>query len=171
MIESLTTLLPLTSLHAVIASTVHAQCFHRPWKQSVMIDVLDIPGTFGFFATLKFSENSKNNYYQPLGIIICRSVVWEVEVLTVGVIPQARRMGLGALLFKKIQSSLAGRALLLEVAVDNIAALTLYRKLGFKPVGRRSHYYQRSNGATVDALVLRTTNLSSNLSSSPINSI
>ena len=42
----------------------------------------------------------------------------------------------------------------LEVAVDNGAALALYRRSGFEQVGRRRGYYDRG-GVSVDALVLR----------------
>lgn len=43
----------------------------------------------------------------------------------------------------------------LEVADDNIPALVLYSRVGFKEAGRRKAYYQRGNGATADALVLQ----------------
>jgi ribosomal-protein-alanine N-acetyltransferase len=41
----------------------------------------------------------------------------------------------------------------LEVAVDNAAALRLYRRAGFAEAGRRRGYYERPGGR-VDALVL-----------------
>ena len=46
------------------------------------------------------------------------------------------------------------KRLFLEVADDNIPALVLYSRSGFKEVGRRKGYYQRANGAKADALVL-----------------
>ena len=45
-----------------------------------------------------------------------------------------------------------GRAVLLEVAVDNRAAQRLYDRYGFAPVGVRRGYYQPSN---TDAVVMR----------------
>ena len=44
--------------------------------------------------------------------------------------------------------------MILEVAVDNIAALALYKRSGFIEAARRVGYYRRSNG-TVDAIVMR----------------
>jgi ribosomal-protein-alanine N-acetyltransferase len=41
----------------------------------------------------------------------------------------------------------------LEVAADNIPALVLYHRLGFKEAGRRKDYYERADGS-VDALRL-----------------
>jgi ribosomal-protein-alanine N-acetyltransferase len=40
----------------------------------------------------------------------------------------------------------------LEVAEDNPAAQGLYRKLGFRVVGRRNDYYKRRHGPAVAAL-------------------
>ena len=46
-------------------------------------------------------------------------------------------------------------ALFLEVAEDNLAARHLYQKFGYAIVGRRSKYYRRRYGPSVDALTLR----------------
>jgi ribosomal-protein-alanine N-acetyltransferase len=46
------------------------------------------------------------------------------------------------------------RKLFLEVAEDNLPALVLYSRVGFKEQGRRKGYYKRANGAAVDALNL-----------------
>jgi ribosomal-protein-alanine N-acetyltransferase len=42
----------------------------------------------------------------------------------------------------------------LEVAVDNVAALALYRSRGFEAVGRRPGYYSRPDGP-IDAMIMR----------------
>ncbi len=47
-----------------------------------------------------------------------------------------------------------GRAFL-EVAVDNEAAIALYRRLGFHRAGKRLYYYDRGEAGRVDALVMR----------------
>ena len=44
--------------------------------------------------------------------------------------------------------------LFLEVAADNEAAKALYAKLGFKEIGRRKGYYQRTAGPPQDAINL-----------------
>ncbi len=77
----------------------------------------------------------------------------EFQVNRVAVLPQARGQGLGrALMVRALldaQSCGATRALL-EVRADNVAALALYRRLGFGDLSRRKGYY--SDGS--DALVL-----------------
>ncbi len=164
------TIVPITPLHTAIAAAVHAQCFNRPSEEEYFLaGMLAMPGTFGWLAMLDLNREStenrkrdtKGNRFPPLsgglpaGLMVCRSTVGESEILTVGVRPQVRRLGIGSLLFKNIQNTMPGETLLLEVAVDNMAARNLYQKLGFKQVGRRSHYYPRNDGVNVDALVLR----------------
>lgn len=91
-----------------------------------------------------------------IGFLLLRRAADEAEVLTLGVAPERRRRGLaGSLLSAGLASLWASGvgACFLEVAADNAAALALYDRLGFRPVGRRQQYY-RDGG---DALVLRLT--------------
>ena len=157
MITDFFTIFLRTSLHNVVAAAVHAQCFKRSWEPSFIAGVLAIPGTFGLLVLQDWDRETKPITLQPTGLIICRSIfdVWEAEILTVGVVPEVRGLGLGYLLVRKIQHLLTGETIFLEVAVDNISAITLYKKLGFKPVGRRSHYYPRNDGVADDAFVFR----------------
>jgi ribosomal-protein-alanine N-acetyltransferase len=46
-------------------------------------------------------------------------------------------------------------SLFLEVGADNPAALALYERIGFRPVGRRVAYYSRGGRVAVDAIVMR----------------
>ena len=46
------------------------------------------------------------------------------------------------------------KTVLLEVAADNVSALTLYHRHGFAEFGRRPSYYKRSGGAC-DAITMR----------------
>jgi ribosomal-protein-alanine N-acetyltransferase len=77
------------------------------------------------------------------------------QILTVGVLPFARRRGIGRLMVR----ALVGRArarraeeVLLEVRVDNDAAKELYQSEGFLPLGLRRGYYEQGQ---VDALTMR----------------
>lgn len=79
----------------------------------------------------------------------------EAHVQTIGVAPAAQGRGLGRrLLTALIDLARDGgaSALLLEVRVDNEAALRLYRSVGFEQIGLRRRYYQPGD---VDALVMR----------------
>jgi [ribosomal protein S18]-alanine N-acetyltransferase len=69
----------------------------------------------------------------------------DAQVMTLGVAPGARRRGVGALLLRALVGravALGARSVLLEVAVDNDAALALYERSGFVRFGLRRRYYQ-----------------------------
>lgn len=94
---------------------------------------------------------------RPLGFGLARLAADEAEILSLGVVPAARRLGLGrALLDALVARTRAQGAgtLFLEVAADNPGAIGLYAAAGFRRVGRRPGYYGRPDSA-VDALILR----------------
>jgi ribosomal-protein-alanine N-acetyltransferase len=76
------------------------------------------------------------------------------HVITIVVSPMARRSGIGSLLLGAAEQQLAvngSKAVGLETAVDNVAALSFYKRHGYSVLRTWPRYY--SNG--VDALVLR----------------
>lgn len=76
------------------------------------------------------------------------------HIVTIDVIAAARRSGAGSLLLRAAESRLqaaGSRAVRLETAVDNVAALAFYKQHGYSVIGTWPRYY--SNG--VDALVLQ----------------
>jgi ribosomal-protein-alanine N-acetyltransferase len=92
------------------------------------------------------------------GFILSRLVAGEAEILSVAVAAARRGRGLARALLNLHLRRLAGlgaRAVFLEVDEDNEPARRLYRRAGFREVGRRPGYYHqgRDHGAT--ALVLR----------------
>ena len=52
-------------------------------------------------------------------------------------------------------AGLGVRRVFLEVDEGNVAARRLYRRAGFREVGRRKEYYQPAPGAPATAVVLR----------------
>jgi ribosomal-protein-alanine N-acetyltransferase len=76
------------------------------------------------------------------------------HVVTIDVGATARRSGVGSQLLRAAEDRLrtsGSRAVGLETAVDNVPALTFYKRHGYNVVRTRPRYY--SNG--VDALVLK----------------
>ena len=76
----------------------------------------------------------------------------EVHVLNVTVHPEARRRGLGARLvahLAEFASNARCTFVTLEVRRANRAALALYRRHGFRPVGLRPRYYHDGEDAIV----------------------
>ncbi len=86
----------------------------------------------------------------------------EAEILTFGVVPNCRLMGIGKELVEACRTTAknaGAEKLFLEVAADNTAALALYAGGGFREVGRGKNYYEpQDNSATSkDALILHLT--------------
>jgi [ribosomal protein S18]-alanine N-acetyltransferase len=98
---------------------------------------------------------------EPLsGFIIVTRVLDEAEIITLAVAPVARRLGQASALLNEALAFLIDQGctrVFLEVAQDNDAAQQLYQNAGFGQVGLRKGYYARSNGQSVDALVLERT--------------
>ncbi len=122
---------------------LHAEAFEAPWPASAFADLLRQPGVL-----LEADAD---------GFALVRVAADEAEILTLAVRPAARRTGLGSKLMRAAGARAAAAGanqLLLEVAEDNVAARSLYDRLGFLTAGRRPRYYVRSGGQTVDALLL-----------------
>ncbi|WP_062517613.1 ribosomal protein S18-alanine N-acetyltransferase [Demequina gelatinilytica] len=77
------------------------------------------------------------------------------HLMNIAVVPQARGRGLGRALLEDFLGEARAEGVpdaWLEVAVDNAAALSLYRAHGFEDVRIRRRYYQPEG---TDALVMR----------------
>jgi|1186.fasta_scaffold06616_4 ribosomal-protein-alanine N-acetyltransferase len=77
------------------------------------------------------------------------------EIMTVGVVPPARRAGIARRMLAALLAEAArrgAREAFLEVRVDNAAARALYAREGFDEVGLRRGYYA---GGRVDAVTMR----------------
>ena len=88
------------------------------------------------------------------GFLVTRVVAKEAELLNIVVGTGARRQGIGRGLMTCWLEQMAQESverLFLEVRVSNIAAITLYKDLGFAGVGKRPDYYKPD---LEDALVM-----------------
>lgn len=119
-----------------VLAALHAACFARPWDEAAFAGIFAAPGAFGWIAADESAE--------PSGFILCRAVADEAEVLSVGVRPERRGHGVAHLLLGQAVATArdSGAArMFLEVAVNNRAALALYRAHHFECVGTRKKYY------------------------------
>ena len=134
---------PVAAAHADALAEIHAAAFppDEVWSATVIALHVGLPGGFGFIDARG-------------GMVLARTIMDEAEILTIGVLPEVRRQGLGRALLTAAMLRAAAtdaRAMFLEVAEDNADARKLYTSLGFVEVGRRKRYY--ANGD--DALVMR----------------
>lgn len=133
----------MTASDPVALAALHAQAFAAPWSAREFADLLSQPGVLAI--------------HEPDGFILIRVVLDEAEILTLAVIPTARRLGLARRLVEEgaVVATQAGAArLFLEVAEDNTPARALYDRAGFHQIGRRKAYYAAADGPRTDAVVM-----------------
>jgi ribosomal-protein-alanine N-acetyltransferase len=151
-------LLPVqVTMHKVIAA-LHGRCFDDAWNAYTVGQVMRMPGAFGFLAVSAGAANGTDDL--PIGFALASGAADERELLSIGVLPDHRRAGIGRQLVERVIAESIDRGaarLFLEVAEDNAAAQRLYRTLGFVAVGRRPGYYRRRSGPAVAALTLKRT--------------
>jgi ribosomal-protein-alanine N-acetyltransferase len=102
------------------------------------------------FYLVALDDNDEVAGYAGLSVVD-RAESW---VQNIAVRRDAQRRGVGRELLEALLAEAAHRGVtktLLEVAVDNVAAQSLYATYDFEPVGVRRGYYQPSN---TDALVM-----------------
>jgi [ribosomal protein S18]-alanine N-acetyltransferase len=133
---------------ADLLADLHTAAFpNTPWRAAEIARLLENPAAFALLSRGK----------EPQGFVMAWAAAGESEILTLAVLPAARRMGVGASLVTaaSVAALVRGAATMhLEVAETNEAARGLYKKLGYEEAGRRNAYYSGEGGA-VDALVLR----------------
>lgn len=84
--------------------------------------------------------------------VVWRNISDETEILSIGVVPSARRSGTASALLQIIEQDikqLGVKTIFLEVDESNIPAIELYKKTGFFNVGRRPHYYDNGHDAII----------------------
>ena len=134
-----------------LLAALYSAAFDEPYTQPAVDAMLQPPVGFALVAGPAADR-------PPQGFAIARSVADEAELLMLGVVPDARRAGLGHALVDGVCETAAARgaaSLFLEVGEDNPGAVALYRATGFETIGRRPGYYRRSGGLRVAALVMR----------------
>jgi [ribosomal protein S18]-alanine N-acetyltransferase len=131
-----------------VLADIHATCFPEPWSAADFAQFLRQPGVCGWVTGRANAD----------AFILMRRVAEEAEVLTLAVMPNARRRGHAAKLLAYALEDLRNRgtaSCYLEVAVDNAAARALYQAAGFTDCGTRRGYYERTGAANGDAVVMR----------------
>lgn len=138
---------PATTDDAAALAQIHAARFAEPWSAAEVAKWLAMPSV----ATVAAFENSA-----ACGFVLAQAAADQAEILTFAVHPDCQRQGIGRALLDALEAELAkrgARSLYLDVAEDNIAALTLYRGANFAETSHRRGYYARQSGSA-DAIVM-----------------
>lgn len=94
---------------------------------------------------------------QIASFVLFQRALDEAEILTLATAKAFQRKGYGRALLMAGFSHLAERGIrrvLLDVAEDNIAAVTLYKNLGFTVDGTRKAYYTSPDHPPKDAILM-----------------
>lgn len=125
---------------APLLAAIHAAAFPaaEAWSEPAFAAVLDQSGMIGVVAA------------EGCGFALARTVCDEGELLTLAVLPQRQRTGIGRSLLLALIGPLqeaGARRLFLEVSTQNQAAQALYSGLGFTEIGQRARYYRDGSAA------------------------
>jgi ribosomal-protein-alanine N-acetyltransferase len=109
---------------------LHAACFPEdPWDAEALHRILALSGGFGFVA---WEADT------PVGFALARDLGNECEILSIGVLPDFRRGGVGRALLRAVIGEAARQGLpSVGSKPDNAAGRGLYADAGFVMVGRR----------------------------------
>lgn len=97
---------------------------------------------------------SSQSEEQVIGLACFWAVLEEAHITLLAIHPDFQGQGLGKSLLNYLLAEAENKGLkraTLEVAENNLKALSLYQKFGFQEAGRRKRYYQKTGE---DALVL-----------------
>jgi len=135
---------------AAEVAQLHAQLFDPPWTEESVRNSLDHPASTAFVA---FDGRTR----LAVGFVIGQLAADEAEILSIGVLPEWQRRGIGRRMIEGLARAIEraeAKRLFLEVAADNDAAMGLYLSLGFAATGLRRGYYARKEGPAIDGLTL-----------------
>jgi ribosomal-protein-alanine N-acetyltransferase len=121
-----------------------------PWSMGQFKEEFSgIPKTRYFIVAL----DSDKQIVGYAGVMVVASGV-DADVLTVAVLPEARRQGIARHFMESLEKWAQMRvspAMMLEVGVDNTSAIALYESLGYSIINTRKNYY----GPGLEAHVMR----------------
>ena len=137
---------------AAAIAAIHGVSFQRGWGEDEIYRLLAEKNVVAHRATIGAGGR------KVIGFILSRLAASEAEILSVAIAPAWRRRKLARPLLDLHLRRLAGlgtRAVFLEVGEHNAPATRLYRRAGFREVGKRQGYYQGNGDGGATALVMR----------------
>jgi len=133
----------------------------HPWTRGNFSDSL-AAGHWAYCIRPQIDQVIKGSYLDPAilwAYCILFPAVDELHLLNITVSPKLRKLGLGSRMMAAIEGVAAQQnipRIILEVRPSNIAAVTLYQKLGYEQIGIRKNYYPADPqlGIREDAIVM-----------------
>ncbi|MBF0190398.1 MAG: ribosomal protein S18-alanine N-acetyltransferase [Magnetococcales bacterium] len=141
-------LLPMDRSLVDEVAALEQEISHSPWSVDMFLEEMRLGGW------LKVMVSGERTL---AGYAVARSLFDEWHLLTLGVVPEFRRRGVGSALVASLLQERVGKPeqrVVLEVRSSNVAARALYQRLGFVSVGVRRGYYRLGPVGPEDALVM-----------------
>jgi [ribosomal protein S18]-alanine N-acetyltransferase len=136
-----------------VLSDIHSAVFRRGWSGAEFESLLVQPGTQALIATYRSALGRE----RPAGFNLYRLTADEGEIISIAVVPECRRRGVGRQLLEDAMRNLyrdGARSVHLEVEDANLAAISLYRMMDFRETARRAGYYAQGRQTPGGALVM-----------------
>ncbi len=111
-----------------------------------------------FILSLLKNPNISYIYKKNKGFCIFSCNEKEAEIITMAILPKYQNQGIGFLILTELEGILSETScnkVFLEVASNNLIAIHLYDKLGFKSFGIRKNYYSVSENKKVNAILMK----------------
>jgi [ribosomal protein S18]-alanine N-acetyltransferase len=132
---------------AAAMSALHAAAFEEGWSEADFVTWLSRRHGFAIAAMRE---------REAVAFGLALEAGDDAELLTIAVAQGERRQGWGRKIFEALENEANKRSLtrwVLEVRHNNLAAVALYKSLGFMEISVRKAYYRTKEGQA-DALVL-----------------
>ena len=157
-------IVPLSTAHLAAIETLEAQLFEQPASAEMLASFHRNPASVGYVLISRDQTpdaGSGAGSDAVSGDIAAYALALNsglsADLVTIGTALSCQRCGFGRAVLDHLMAALrdmGANELMLEVAVDNVAARNLYAAAGFATVAVRPGYYRRAGGP-VDAVAMR----------------
>ncbi len=134
---------------AALLSELYETAFDKTWAIDDLTRRLNHPSTEAFIACLDD---------QPCGVVMYQTTPDSADLWYIATLPTAQRKGIARALWNEMIITLKHASIpqvMVEVSVNNFAAIALYKALGCTAISTRKQYYSNDDGTFDDALVMR----------------
>ncbi len=137
---------PMTNADLATVLEIETAAYAFPWRLQTFQDCLKA----GYQAEVLEVNQTIIGY----GLML--RVLDEAQILNLCIHPKQQTYGYGRKMLEHLlQFTQLTKSVFLEVRPSNIAAISLYKNMGFKQVGVRKGYYPNGDQEREDALILR----------------
>ena len=130
-------------------ANIEKDCFGRDaWSINALIS--EFNNKFSHFFAYRIDDNI-------VGYACVRIMYEEAQICNIAVLTEHRRKGIATQLLKTVAAFATEQGCEraeLEVNVQNLPAVEMYRKNGYKEVGIRKNFYRKSRYASRDAYTM-----------------